>query len=506
MNDRFRMSTLLFCGLFVASGSAAPLHAQMRRAKVYDLRKNRTIGKPYVVEIGPKGAKPVPPGVNQPAGPASGSRLPEFVPSKKAAPTAAGSAPNRPQKPAFDKIRRLDRQAAEIERLCGRSFNRSLMELEDYADYLDVALQLRLAAAEHAPAPQRARIEAYHLRAKQLRRAAQQTTRFPRPGAAGWASESAMANLLASRASADWAKTSGDQKSFLSWVDQGKQFADKLLQFRGWEYRLGLANDRQLIDAAQLKSGSVARSNSGSPGVQPPDVAAMQQTLNSHVERITSMQRRRAGNTRPDELHAAKARLLEYTARTELAAGRKRSAVASWLQADREKAAEFEQLQKFARKGTASLGDLVRCWRQRDRLQRSMREAGQKVPRENWNGRRDDLQKLQKFANSIRDRRGRRAADFAVVEALGALEARRPATPGTPEAPPSGSVPAETAAANASQPLPPRIFDIKQELQKRRLRGDASPNAPRRSDGSRTVIYDFPPRRTPPEPPATAGP
>jgi hypothetical protein len=359
-------------------------------------------------------------------------------------------------------VRELLRTAAEIERLSGQSFQRSLLNLEDHAEHLDVVLQLRLAAAERVKQPEAAQRMAYRKRAEALRAAAARTANLRRMGAAGWASESAYGQLLASSAAADWAKSRGDHLAQQTWAEQSKRFAQNLLKFRGWDHRLGLTGDRQLLDA-QARAATTSQAAAADQSKRnAAEVVRLRKMIDSHVTRLEQMQPRPAGNTRPDELYAARARLLAATATMELMAGRTSAAKRALLDADRQAALEFRDLRKFHKTGTAGLPELIRNWRGRKQLQQSLIDAGFEIPNNHWAGRERDLKAMADIADRTLDRRGRNGADVAVVRGLVLLESARPFVKK-----------AAAVVRPATQPgrIHPKVFDVREEIQ--RSRGSA---------------------------------
>jgi len=415
----------------------------------------------------------------------------EAPPRKPAPPNGSASKEN----PA--KFRRMTKLAAEIERLSGQAFHRALMDLDDYSAQLNVALQLRLAAADFGRNPQALRRAAFQNRAEALQAASVRTEQLQQPGAAGWASETAYSKLLASTSAADWAKSRGEHLQQQTWVQQSRKFAKQLLSFRGWDHQFGLTGDRQLNQA----KAQVVRTDANAAGkkANAAKLARLKETLNSHVARMQTGQTHGLrpvgkGNTRPDQLHAAKFQLLRTTGQMELAAGRKQNARDAFLAADRQAVSEFRQLLKFHRTGTSGLADLTRNWRERKDVHQQLRDAGYEIPIAHWRDRQRDLRKLGKIAAQTLDRRGRAAADVAVVQGLMQLEKVRPFIRRRPQG-------KDAAGSAASQPVQPKIIDVRKELDRHRLRNNANVvKSARRND--RTVSRQTPRRRTPPPRPA----
>jgi hypothetical protein len=384
----------------------------------------------------------------------------------------------------------LLRMAAEIERLSRQSFQRSLLKLEDHSEQLDVALQLRLAAAERNKSPESAVRSAYRRRAEALKAAGVQTANLGQVGAAGWASESAYGQLLASSAAADWANARGDHLARQTWVDQSKRSAQNLLQHRGWDHRMGLTGDRQLLDAQAKATLPMQPGAAGQSQRNAAAVAQMRKMMDSHVTRLEQMQPRPGGNARPDELHAARARLLATTATMELRAGRKRAAKQSLLEADRHAALEFRDLQRFQKTGTAGLPELIRNFRGRKQLHQALVDAGFEIPNNHLAGRQRDLKSMADVAKRTLDRRGRNGADVAVVQGLALLERVRPFVKKRPAADAKSATPAGT--------VQPKVFNVQDEI--KRSRGLVG--TPGRGRGP--IIRDIARPRTPPAPPATS--
>ena len=475
--------------LLAVALAAGPAAAQSPQPKVFELKN----------------------GVFRPAAPVT---LKSAAPSKPASKpeatlpqTAARSANRRGRTDA----RELLRTAAEIERLSRQSFQRSLLNLEDHAGQLDVVLQMRLAAADRHSHPEAARRAAYRHRAESLRQAAAQTASVGQIGAAGWASESAYGQLLASSAAADWAKARGDQLAQQTWAEQSKSVAQNLLRNRGWDHRMGLTGDRQLLDAQARAATAGGQGGAGQSQRNAAQVVRLRKMIDSHITRLEQSQQLPAGNTRPDELHAARARLLASTAGMELMAGRKNEAKRALLEADRHAALEFQDLRKFQQTGTAGLPELIRNWRGRKQLQQSLIDAGFEIPNNHWAGRARDLKAMTDIAENTLDRRGRNGADVAVVQGLVLLEQVRPFVKKKPAA---GKKPA--AEEKTAAPVSMKVFDVREEIAKARARvplldgrrphvstdktQSRRPSSSATGSAPRPIIRDIPPRRTQPTP------
>ena len=313
--------------------------------------------------------------------------------------------------------------ADETLKLGRDSFERGLMPLEDYADQAQTVLETRLSVAS-LQNDRAARMSALVNHADLMRSAARQLREFDQPAAAGWAADTAYAELLSANADLRVAAARGDRNSYNSAVARSQQLAETHYDLRVEDFDQGLASLPNLARAASYLSTDVGlpSDNRAGQSPEPSKFADYLTKLAEVVEQTKSLGDLESGVGREDRRHQAEFELAKAEGQAALQRKDKAGAAAAFDRAIDASKAWYDSQVKFHETGTASLRDVTLAWWSRAELTDLTERAGLKPDTATLAETDDELKGLKKLVVAQEDRQGRIAADVAYVKSLENLQ------------------------------------------------------------------------------------
>lgn len=329
---------------------------------------------------------------------------------------------------------RIDKLAIELDRAAADAFSRGLMPMRDYARHLDIVENLFAASSDLRRNTRRKRY-AVDAHAQRLAEAAGKIKSLNQPATKGAAAELLLARFLTAhtRDRSLAMRRGGKPRSNPETAAAAMKYFKKIKE----DHSIGLADDRQLADAAVLTA------QAASPAKQAEAWKAVAKSAEDRAKKLATIPGNRFAITIA-HLQAVADEAVAFSSRN---AGRKSDADRALLAAIKHRDAEFQVLQKRSTTKTASLYQLARSWSDRFRMQAGLTDEHSPTTR----AMSSDLRTIEKLAETITDRRGRNAADLLYVQALRELW-RLPAT----------STVSTTAGSNSRTPrIKPQVIDLK---------------------------------------------
>lgn len=317
----------------------------------------------------------------------------------------------------------LQELSTRLAETSNNAFNRGLMTLDDYADQLNMSLQMRSATLD-PQTDRNAWLVVLSDHAARLRNANRRIEAFQQPAAKGWSADVAFSRVLLNDAETMLAKAQNDDAYYRHLLDQRDELTQQNLAARVADYKVGLAKLQQVSRAASLIPINQTLINDDEDDQQQ-TVSALQGyrgALEDIVGEFDKLAEVGAGNGRADNIHLARFELARVNAQLALPAQDADALSAAFNTAEQSAIDLFQTQLKFYETGTASLYDLSRSWRLRHQLHQAEREAGLKVDESVSERRQADLTQLLQLADQTVDLRGRHAADVTFVRGMGALE------------------------------------------------------------------------------------
>lgn len=313
--------------------------------------------------------------------------------------------------------------AEETLKLGRDSFERGLLPLEDYADQTQAVLETRLSVA-NLQNDRAARMSALVNHADLMRSAARQLREFDQPAAAGWAADTAYAELLSANADLRVAAARGDRNSYNSAVARSQQLAETHYDLRLTDFEQGLTSLPNLARAASYLTTDVglpADNRAGQPS-EPTKFSEYLSKLEEVVEQTKTLGELESGVGREDRRHQAEFELAKAEGQAALQRKDKAGAMAAFDRALDASQAWYDSQVKFHETGTASLRDVTLAWWSRAELSDLTERAGLKPDTATLAETDADLKGLKKLVVAQEDRQGRIAADVAYVKSLENLQ------------------------------------------------------------------------------------
>ena len=320
--------------------------------------------------------------------------------------------------PEPNELRLLQESTNRAWRLRQRSrhaFERGLMPLADYADQLDLALQIETAVAiRHEN--DFARDAALTAHADQLKTAAHLLRQFRQPGARGWRADVAHAEFLAADAALR-ATTNRQDIPGLELVSRSVHAqALRHFQLRLADFEQGLASLSDLSRAASHLASNISGQETSDSVVR--DMSEYRVRLQQNLLATEELARLGAAGGRIDRIHAAQFELNRSTVLLAGLTNDRQSASYAFQAADNAAQQWLASQSRLHGSGTLRLFDLAQGWYRWQELHQQAHRFGLDVPKASSVQQQSDLQRLVRLSHRHTDVRGRTAADVSMVHSL----------------------------------------------------------------------------------------
>lgn len=330
---------------------------------------------------------------------------------------------SRAEKRRIAARRRISQRiSAELLAASRSAFVRGLLPVEDYAERLNGARELALAAIDADD--RTARVAVMQKHAVMWEEAVERLRRFQQPASQGWDADLAYAQMMQATSQLNIAKATGNDAQGRAAIARRADFAQRQFEQRLADLDIGRATLAQLAE-----SFSQFRQTAGDAATKEltvPDDARLDERLEragGEVQtRVANLREQPAGVSRRDALQRIQYELSLTAADESVRHENEREVTSRTTDAYQAAARMSSTQQRVYPEGTATLADLTRSWRLR-------RDANERLRPDDDQSRatafdaemKAELARLVSLAGTIADRRGRNEADVVFVRSLNVL-------------------------------------------------------------------------------------